>query len=74
MASLEDILSTMQNGVNAIRDLTVQIREAFPPLTHPTSVAPSAGAVTYNSSQVSGFATVETSSGGVYKIALLPSS
>ncbi len=74
MASLNDILSALQNGVQAINNLTIQLRGSFPPITALTSFAPTAGAITYSSSQVTAFGLVETSSGGVYRIALLQST
>lgn len=72
--SLADILYALQNGVSAINNLNTNLVTLFPPITAPTSVAPTAGAITYTSSRVAAFATVQTSSGGTYKIALLPSS
>lgn len=74
MASLSDIVATMQNGVTAINKLVTQLKTSFPPITTVSSAAPTAGVVTYNSSQVSAFGLVQTSSGGTYRIALLPSS
>lgn len=75
MASLTDILGTIQNGVTAMNQLAVRLNTAFPPITVPTSVPPvTAGAVVYTSSLVSAFGLVQTSSGGFYRIALLPSS
>lgn len=74
MASVTDLLTAMLNGVQAIEDLTIQIRDSFPSITTLSSVAPTAGAVTYSSSLVSAFGLVQTSSGGTYRIALLPSS
>jgi hypothetical protein len=71
---INDILAAMQNAVTAINGLNKTLQTLFPPITAPTSVAPATGAVTYNSSQVSAFGLVQTSSGGVFRIALLPSS
>ena len=71
---LNEILAALQNGVAAIQGLQKQLSVSFPSITAPTSVAPAAGTVTYNSSQVSAFGLVQTSSGGSYRIALLPSS
>lgn len=74
MASLTEILTAIQNGVNAINDLKIQIRDSFPPITTLSTTAPSAGTITFTSSQASAFGLVQTSSGGTYRIALLPSS
>lgn len=74
MAALDTILATLQDGVRAINKLTLQLATTFPPLTNPSSTAPTAGAITYNSSQVTAFGLVTTSSGGTYRIALLPST
>lgn len=71
---LSEVLSALQNGVIAIQDLQKQIAVSFPPITALSSVAPTAGTVTYNSSQVVAFGLFQTSSGGAYRIALLPSS
>jgi hypothetical protein len=71
---LSDILSALQNGVTAIQGLQTQLAASFPPITSLSSVAPTAGTVTYNSSQVVAFGLFQTSSGGSYRIALLPSS
>lgn len=65
-----DLLSALQNGVIAIRDLTTIINSVFPHAGAITSSAPSAGAITYTSSQATGFLLVTTSSGGTYKVAL----
>lgn len=74
MAGINDIWTALQNGVVAIRELNTTLSVTFPSITSPTSVASAVGAITYNSSQVSAFGTVLTSSGGRYRIALLPSS
>lgn len=69
MATLADILTAIQNGVQAINNLT----SVFPPITAVGSVPPTTGGVTFNSSQVTAFGTVRTSSGGTYTIPLYPS-
>lgn len=74
MASLNDILSALQNGVTAINGLVTQLRTTFPPITTLTTSAPATGAIVYSSSLVSAFGLVQTSSGGTYRIALLPST
>lgn len=72
--SLSEILFALQNGVTAINNLAEQLATTFPPLTDPSSTTPTAGSITYNSSQAAAFGLVTTSSGGTYRIALLPSS
>lgn len=74
MASLNDLLTAMQTGVIAIRDLTTQIRTTFPPISSPSTTAPPAGTITFTSSQAQMFALVTTSSGASYRLALYPSS
>lgn len=65
-----DILSVLQNGVTAINSLTAKISTVFPQSGTVSSSAPSAGAITYSSSQAAGFLSVTTSSGGIYKVPL----
>lgn len=74
MGTLDTILTVLQDGVRAINNLTFQLQTTFPPLTNPSSATPTAGTITYSSSLVSAFGLVTTSSGGTYRIALLPSS
>ena len=75
MASIAEILSALQNGVTGINNLANQLRSTFPPITTLTSYAPSGPTtITYNSTAVVAFGLVQTSSGGTYRIALLPSS
>lgn len=74
MAGINDIWTALQNGVVAIKELRQQIAISLPPLSRQSDSVPSNGTITYNSSLVAGFATIQTSSGGTYKIALLPSS
>lgn len=71
MASLTDILSALQNGVTAIRDLPDRLATAF--ITS-VSTGVVVGTVTFTSSQASAFGVIVTSSGGSYKIPLYPSS
>lgn len=69
---LSDILSALQNGVVAIRDLTGTINTVFPHAGPVSSAAPSSSAATttFLSSQSRGFLSVTTSSGGVYTVPL----
>lgn len=69
-----DLLSALQNGVVAIRDLTIQIRTAFPPISSPSTTAPSVGSITFTSSMAEAFAIITTSSGAAYSVALYRSS
>jgi hypothetical protein len=71
--SLSEILYALQNGVRAINELKDQLATSFPPITSLRTTAPSAGTVVY-SSLATAFGVVQTSSGGTYRIALLPST
>jgi hypothetical protein len=70
MASLDDLLTALQNGVEAINRLTTQVRTTFPQASAVSTSAATAGTITYTSSQATGFLTVTTSSGGSYKVPL----
>lgn len=70
----DTIISVLQTGVQAINNLSQVFSNGFPPITSVSTSAPAAGTLTYSSSQVSAFGLVQTSSGGTYRIALLPSS
>lgn len=72
MASLDMILAAMQNGVTAINNLKNQLATSFPSITVPSTTAPAAGGIAIPTA--SAFGLVQTSSGGTYRIALLPSS
>lgn len=74
MAGLNDIWTALQNGVIALGEVRAQLATSFPPVTSPSTTAPANGTITFTSSLAAGFATIQTSSGGTYKIALLPSS
>jgi hypothetical protein len=65
---LSDILSALQNGVNAINRLNTSLGNVFPQSTATTTTISSAGTITYTSSQAKIFLTVITSSGGTYSI------
>lgn len=71
MTSLTDVLAALQNGVQAINNLPNRLATAF--ITS-VSTGTVAGTVTFTSSQASAFGLVTTSSGGLYKVALYPSS
>lgn len=66
---LGDILQSLQQGVQAINNLTTQIGLIFPSVTATSTAAPSAaGTITYTSSQATGFMLVELSSGTTVKV------
>ena len=62
MASLNDLLAAMQNGVQAMNALTAQISATFPQASALSTSAP-VGTITFTSSQAADFLTVVTSSG-----------
>jgi len=66
--TLTQILSAMQNGVQAINGLSTKLGNIFPQATATSTSAPTAGAITFDSSQPAIFISVQTSSGGIYKI------
>lgn len=70
MASPQDILTALQNGVVAINGLTQQMKNVFPQATSLSTTAAAAGTIVFTSSQAVSFLTVTTSSGGVYHIPL----
>lgn len=64
-----DLLQTLQQGVQAINNLTTKIGLVFPEVTASSTSAPSAaGAITYTSSLATGFMLVELSSGTTVKV------
>lgn len=69
MASLSDILQSLQQGVQAVNNLTIVIQTTFPQ-AGALSTAATAGTITFTSSQAAAFLTVITSSGGTYKVPL----
>lgn len=64
-----DLLQTLQQGVQAMNNLTIQIRTTFPQASA-VSTSATTGTATLTSSQPAGFLTVITSSGATYKVAL----
>ncbi len=66
MATLNDILAVLQNGVAAVNN----IANSFPPITSVSSVAPANGALAFNSSQPDAYGSVKTSCGVTYTIPL----
>lgn len=68
--SLGDILAAMQNGVTAINNLKSALDDIFPQVTALSTTAATAGTITFTSSQAVAFMSIETSSGGTYKVPL----
>lgn len=70
---LGDLLQTMQQGVQAINNLTIKIGTVFPQTTAASTSAPAAlGTVTFTSSQATGFLLVALSSGTTVKLPFYP--
>lgn len=67
MASLQDLLSAMQNGVTAIQTLNTTLKSFFPQATS-LSTSVTVGTITFTSSQAAGFMIVTTSSGYTVKV------
>lgn len=66
-ASLDLILTALQNGVNAMQTLNKTLSTVFPQSTA-TSSSVTAGTVVFSSSLAVGFMVVQTSSGATVKI------
>lgn len=68
-----DILQTLQQGVQAMNNLTQQIKSTFPQATTSSTAAPATvGTITFTSSQASAFLLVALSSGVTVKIPYYP--
>jgi len=76
MASLQDILSALQNGVSAINNLSQKLATGFPSATlTSTVVRGSNGTIVFTSSQATRFVAAQTSSGYILGwIPVYPSS
>lgn len=72
--TIQDIVATGQQVAVAINNLSRQFASFFPQATAVSTSAPSAGTITFNSSQANGFLEVITSSGATFRVALYPSS
>jgi hypothetical protein len=73
--SLSDILAALQNGVTALNGLRTQVRATFPQISEFSAAARgSVGAITFTSSQSTGFMAVTTSSGFTGYVPIYPSS
>lgn len=71
MASITDVISTLQNAVTAVNSLNKTLATVFPGATAVSTTTPSSvGAITFSSSLAKGYLTVVTSSGFSGKIAL----
>jgi hypothetical protein len=68
MASLSDILASLQNGVTGINNLAATLARVIPGATALSSAVPPVGTITFTSSQATGFISVVTSSGYSGKI------
>lgn len=66
-ASLDMLLTAMQNGVTAINNLNTTIKATFPRTTASSSTV-TTGTITFQSSTAVGFMIVQTSSGATVKI------
>lgn len=68
--SLSELMSTLQNGVEAVNNLSQQIAATFPQASALSTTAPSTGTITFISSRAATFLTVTTSSGATYHVPL----
>lgn len=68
MANITDLLTAMQNGVNAINSLNMRLTTTFlqQGVVVSSAVATTGSTITFTSSQASGFIAVTTSSGASY--------
>jgi hypothetical protein len=70
---LGSILQTLQQGVQAINNLTTTIKTVFPQVTGSSTRAPSTtGSITFTSSEATMFQLVTTSSGFTGKVPVYP--
>lgn len=68
-ASLSDLYTAFQNGVQALRAINTTLGNVFPQATAYSTTAATAGTITFTSSQATGFISIVTSSGATVKIA-----
>lgn len=68
MASISDLLTGLQNAVQAINALNQTLTSKFPQTTAGSTSPPTAGTLTFPSSQPNGFMVVTTSSGYSAKV------
>lgn len=69
MASITDLVTNLGNAVQAANAIATAIKNMFPAITGTSTTVPTAGALTFTSSQAAGFITTVTSSGATVKIA-----
>lgn len=70
MASLTDILTSLQEGVVALNQLNQTLATIFPQATALSTTAPAAaGTITFSSSLATTFIEVVASNGTTYKVA-----
>lgn len=68
-----DVLQSLQQGVQAINNLTIKIGTVFPQATTSSTAAPATlGSITFTSSEASGFLLVALSSGVTVKFPYYP--
>jgi len=70
MLSLNDILTSLQQGVQAINNLNITLQKVFPQATALSTGSGAAGSITFSSSQPAAFQSIISSSGGTYKVPL----
>lgn len=64
-----DLLTSLQQAVQAVNNLEIAIRAVFPTVTVQSTAAPSAvGTITFTSSQATGFMLIALSSGTTVKV------
>jgi hypothetical protein len=72
-AGIGSVLTSLQQGVQAIQALTKSISTIFPQVTGTSSKAPAtAGSITFTSSEAAMFTLVTTSSGFTGKVPIYP--
>lgn len=66
--SIQDLLTAMQNGVQAINNLNITLTDTFlqQGVVVSSAVATTGSTITFTSSQAAGFIAVTTSSGAAY--------
>jgi len=70
---LGDILTSLQQGVQAMQTLNATLKSVFPQATTSSTAAPATlGAITFTSSEATGFLLVALSSGATVKIPYYP--
>lgn len=70
MLSIQDVITSLNNGVTAINSLGKTMAKVFPQATAISTTAATAGTVTFTSSQAAAFMSIVSSSGATYKVPL----